>query len=192
MNVTSFWASLGVAAISLSVGGCSAPSSTGRYQLGDNRVIDTATGNVWQYEQISSDQQEFGWRSLGNPATRPFIPVQQTVAPPAVSQADSPSVASQTPDPFPNAADVKQLDQDLSALKASRDEGNLTDDEYGRSRATAFSSFFADINGHGFSFQIAHDELGYLSQLNKEHRLSDKEFQEAKAAILKHLLPQGE
>jgi hypothetical protein len=49
------------------VGRCSAPSDVGRYQLADNnRLIDTATGHVWRYEQ-----QELRWRSLGNPATEP-------------------------------------------------------------------------------------------------------------------------
>jgi hypothetical protein len=118
-------------------------------------------------------------------------------SPQASSPPPATTITLQTQTAFPNAQTAAQLDASLTALKATLDEGNLTAAEYTSARTGAIRTFYrwvaARRAGHQpISAETLHDEVGYLSYMNKQHELSDDEFTQTKSAVVDYYLSLGE
>jgi hypothetical protein len=179
-------------ACALALAGCAAPAPVGRYQMagGDNRLLDTSTGAVFE-GYWSDDGKSAQWQPR-IAAVSPATPATQLqTSPPSNAAAVTPN---QQAEAYPNAWFTKRLGETLRSLKASKDEGFLTDTEYARARAAALSdpggwSTYSRPPNNLDKAPWLHDEIGYLSQLHKDGLLSDDEFEKVRSLFAKEIAP---
>jgi hypothetical protein len=117
------------------------------------------------------------------------VPTPESSPAPAAATDSQTAVASA--DLLPSSSHAKQLDATLASLKSTLDEGNLTGDEYSSARASEIKGFCESLSHFQINAQSLHDEVGYLAQMNREHRLSDEEFKQTKSVVVRRYFESG-
>ena len=169
-------------------------SGRGKYQVaigtdGNERVVDTSNGATWRWGALSSDPsgnpRQLGWTALGSPTTQPLSAAWQPVL-------SEPAVAGKPEVLLSNASNATELANTFRSLKATKDEGNLTDEEYNRARTEAIKSFQDTVGRIRFPAQSLHDETAYLTGMKNDDLLTDQEYKQARAAVVSTYLPNAQ
>jgi hypothetical protein len=180
--------------------GCSVDTTTttnGRYQMSSDgtRLVDTTTGDVYD-AVFNSNDASTTW--VKRPAVKTAVTKTAAEAPaaaPPATAAVAPTVEAAAQDFTNTAPFADSFDRNLQALKAARDEGNLTKTEYTTARADAiagFESIAAQQQIRNWTATRLHDELACLAWMKKEGRLSNDEFERARSKIVAAYLPSGQ